>query len=282
MTIVTWGYLEMTTMNNENETPKPEIPPVEEPAEELDFEAPPPDEVPVEEEEAQAPPLEEPAIEEPAEPEPEPESRSRRFARLAFRWTLGVLIVFGLGFLTALLTLYQPATQNLDRAESQVADLEAEVSRLSPLEEANRSLQDELEQALANLDDAEDRIAELEAEVSRLTPLGEDNQRLQAELEDAELHVHILSAKADVAEAHLALIQESTADARVILNDTADTLEALVDMLASDQQEVVADMQERLELVLSEIGDDPFAARSDLEVLAVKLTQLENAFFTGP
>ncbi|MGD2157747.1 MAG: hypothetical protein PVG14_04915 [Anaerolineales bacterium] len=265
-------------MNNENETPAPEIPPVEEPAEELDVEMQPPEGIPAEEEEA--PLEEEPAFEEVAEPEPE--SRSQRFARLAFRWTLGVLVVFGLGFVTALLTLYQPATKNLDRTRSQVAELEAEVDRLSPLEEVNQSLQDELEQALADLDDAEGRVTELEAEVSRLTPLDEANQSLQAELEDAVLHVHILSAKTDVAEAHLALIKESPADARVILNETATTLEALVDMLASDQQAVVADMQERLELVLSEIGEDPFAAQSDLEVLAVKLTQLENAFFAGP
>jgi hypothetical protein len=59
-------------------------------------------------------------------------------------------------------------------------------------------------------------------------------------------------------------------------------LEILGDMLEPDQRKIVSDMQERLELVLDEVDDNPYAAESDLDVLARDLLELESALFTGP
>ncbi len=40
-------------------------------------------------------------------------------------------------------------------------------------------------------------------------------------------------------------------------------------------------MQSRLALALSGVEDDPFAAQSDLEVLANNLVKLENTYFVS-
>jgi hypothetical protein len=53
-------------------------------------------------------------------------------------------------------------------------------------------------------------------------------------------------------------------------------------MMEPDQRKIADDMQERLELALDEMEDNPYAAESDLDVLARGLLELENALFTEP
>jgi len=191
---------------------------------------------------------EEEAIEEKA---PKEESKARRFFRQALRWVLGVLIVFGLGYLTAIFALYRPTTQELSRASG---ELEA----------------------------ARDQIATLEARVEELKPLETKNEELLAAQDEYELHIAILNARLDVAMARLALVQGDIAKAQITLRNTDDTLAKIKTLLPEAQSDVVTAMEDRLELTLSEIEEDPYAAQSDLDVLATNLLQLEDSLFSSP
>jgi cytoskeletal protein RodZ len=191
-----------------------------------------------------------PTVEEIA-PESQPEGRARRFRKRALRWLLGFLIVFGLGALLAVYALYLPARERI------------------------RSSQDQLEAA-------NQKITELESRVDSLSGLETTNQELQAEIEATSLHVNILKARADIAAAQLSLAKDDPSKARLALSKTPNTLEILAGIIPPGQKEVVTDLQDRLKLAVSEIGENTFAADSDLNVLATGLMELENSYFTSP
>ena len=198
------------------------------------------------------PPEAEPAeeIDEIGAPVAEPETRGQRFLRLSIRWLAGILIPFGLGVIAVVYLLYRPTTEQLSLTR------------------------DELTQA-------EHRVAELEAEVDRLQSLEAENEALQEQLDQAQLHIQILSALSDVNAARLDLANDNLANARLDLTNTPETLERLGQLVEPEQQEAVEAMQDRLELALSEMERDAFAAQSDLRVLATNLVQLENTFFAN-
>lgn len=192
-----------------------------------------------------------PADHELAPPAAPPETRFQRFLRLSLRWLAGILVVFVLGFLAALLLLYRPETQ--------------EVLRLrDDLQESNQ------------------RVAQLEDEVARLEALRTENEALTGELEATNLHLQILRALVDVNAARAALAKDEPARARLHLANTPDTLQELERMVEQDQRGVVTAMRSRLELALDEMERDTFAADSDLGVIAMNLEQLENRYFTQP
>lgn len=184
-----------------------------------------------------------------------------RFTRLV-RWALVFLITFGFGALLVVFTLYIPARARWIQAEN----------------DKTRLQQDAKTQA----DETQARINDLQDEISRLSAFENQNKALQAELDQTKLHVAVLSARADVAVAHLALVQEDNAAANIALGKTAETLQQIEDMLPASQKQAVSDMQERLTLAVKGIKDSPYAATSDLDVLATSLLELENAFFAKP
>jgi hypothetical protein len=191
-----------------------------------------------------------------AEPEPPAEeSRARRALRRGIRWVAGLLLVFAFGALTVTLAFYLPNARNLSRAE-------AERNRA---EEQIEALQDE--------------IAGLEAE---LAAMDQASQQEADRLDEADLHVHILSALADVYSAEIALEQEDPDGARLALTNTPDTLEALANLVGAPERDGVLAMQQRIELALALLEDDPEAALSDLAVLATNLVKLENTYFISP
>jgi hypothetical protein len=194
--------------------------------------------------------IEQPEEEAPEEA-PKEESKARRFFRLALRWVLGVLIVYGLGYLTAIFALYRPTTQ-------------------------------ELGQTRGELEAARDQINSLEARVEELKPLEAENEELLAAQDEYELHIAILNARLDVAMARLALAQDDIAKAQITLRNTDETLAKIKTLFPEAQSEIVTAMEDRLELTLSEIEDDPYAAQSDLDVLATNLLQLEDSLFSSP
>jgi len=206
-------------------------------------------------------PIEEQTPTEPAEangPEVKPESRRARAGRAfrrGLRWLAFLLVIFGLGFLTAVFVLYLPAQQRLQQArqesETRVAEAKQEVSAL-------------------------------ETRVASFSGLEAANQKLEDQARLADLHVHILSARADISAALLALAEEDLPRASASLTKTGDTLASLEGMLEPEQQKLAQDMQERLELARREMGEDAFAARSDLGVLTNMLQELENAYFATP
>jgi hypothetical protein len=191
---------------------------------------------------------------EPSLPEEKPPSRRERFGksvRRLLRWLVVLLVVFGLGVLAAALLLYLPARDQLQQSEN---------SRGEALQQ----------------------IEALQTQVAGLSGLESANQNLQAEAEQALLHLYILSARADVSAAQLALAQRDQTRARMALSKTSQTLTDLGERLDPEQEKIVTDMQERLKLALSELNENAFAAQADLGVLANSLTELENAYFAAP
>jgi hypothetical protein len=164
---------------------------------------------------------------------------------------LGLLVVAGLGALAAIWFLYRPQADALARSQEQ-------------------------------LEQAQQKISDLESEIVRLNSLDNQNKALQADLENANQHIMILSALSQVNTARLALATEDPATARASLMNTSRTLNELANLAQPEQGEVLAAMQSRLELALEGIDNDAFAAQSDLGVLATNLERLENILISGP
>ena len=173
-----------------------------------------------------------------------PESGFKRFVRRLLRWTLGLLIVFGLGVLTAIFTLYLPANEKLRQANAALGQSKQQIAGLKALEG--------------------------------------DKQTLQAKLDTANLYVAMLSVLVDVTGARLALASNDPAEARVHLSDTAAKLENLGALLKAEQSKIAVSMQKRLENALKELESDQYAAQSDLNVLANNLVQLRIKYFAEP
>jgi len=191
-----------------------------------------------------------------------PESRSQRFLKLSIRWVIGVLIIFVLGFMSAVLLLYIPERDGRSQLEAEITQAE---TRIDTLESEIIQLENEIQDYL----DREDALVS-EAEA------------MQEELKTANLHILILSALADINAARVALANDDVAGARVHLTNTNETLETLKALVGTEQKDKVIAMQNRLALVIVEIDEDPSVAQSDLEVLANNLTMLENTFFAKP
>ncbi len=191
-----------------------------------------------------------------------PEARSTRLIKSSIRWIFGVLIVFALGFLSAVMLLYVPQ-------------------------------RDEKSQILSNLAIADEKVTSLENKIIVLENQIEDQKTKQTELESqvvelmeerksTDIHLLILSTSADINAARVALLTDDVANVSVHLANTKDTLEKLIGLVNREQADNVTAMINRLTLVLDEMEDDPTTALHDLEVLANNLTTLENALFVRP
>jgi len=180
-----------------------------------------------------------------------PPSRLNRITLRLLRLLLGILILMGLGAVLVIYTLYLPTRQKLIDSQEQV-------------------------------EQADQRVTELEGEVGGLSTFEEQNQDLLVELDKSRLQVAILSARADVSAAQLALALNNPAKARLALSKTPETLKKLESMLEPGKKKLAEDMQARLDLAVKEIGENAYAANSDLDVLATGLLELENAFFAKP
>ena len=176
-------------------------------------------------------------------------------AQLIFRriliWLVVIAIAFAGGFFVDSVLRYQP-----------------EMAKVAALTEEITSAQTE--------------ITNLEAEIERLGVFEEKNVSLTEEIADITTHITILSARAAVADATLALEQNRFADAKLALDKLGSTLEILKTRLNDDQVEVVDNMLQRHKLILIELEDDSYSAQTDMEVLAAKLNALENTLFASP
>lgn len=166
-------------------------------------------------------------------------------------WMVVIVIAFAGGFFVDAALRYQPE-------KAKVAQLSEEITS------------------------AEGEITSLEEEIDRLSVFEDQNVGLREEISDLTTHITILSARAAVADATLALEQNRLADAKLSLDKVGSTLETLKPMLNEDQAEVVENMLQRHELILIELEDDSFSAQTDMEVLAAKLNALENTLFASP
>ncbi|MCJ7718124.1 MAG: hypothetical protein MUO54_16605 [Anaerolineales bacterium] len=139
-----------------------------------------------------------------------------------------------------------------------------------------------VEQLTEDITSADEEISSLKSEIERLGVFEDQNVGLKEEISNITTHITILSARAAVADATLALEQNRLADAKLSLDKVGSTLEGLITMLNEDQAEVVDSMLQRHQLIVIELEDDSLSAQTDLEVLASKLNALENALFVSP
>ena len=238
--------------NLENE----QIPPAEEP-----------NESPKETPEYTAEPVEIfPETEQPAsdEAQPQPESRARRFARKLVRWTLGFLIVIGVGFLIAVFLIYQPKVQELKQAQANLTNIEATIAAQEAQILTLESQIDALNKQVESLNE-------------QIEGLKEEKQALLAEQGLHELQIVLLQTHANVLSAQIALFESNPARARILLKNASEQLAEFETMLPKDSPIEIAPLQARLELALNELDNAPETAIQDLNILAGDLLiTLEN------
>lgn len=203
---------------------------------------------------------------EPETEEPKKEGKVRRFFRRLFRWTLGILILLGLGFIAAIYALYRPELQN-------------NRDKVSEMQSLYETAQEQLTELETNY---QSQIADLQGQITSMSPMAEENEKLLAAQDDYLLQTAVLNVRLDVAYAQLGLANDDAPRAQIALSQTADTLAEIYDLLPENQQGVVTSMQQRLEFILEEIEEEPYAAQSDLDVLEKSLLELESALFGGP
>ncbi|MCJ7734209.1 MAG: hypothetical protein MUP11_06650 [Anaerolineales bacterium] len=186
-----------------------------------------------------------------AAPKKEKPSKARMIWRSILVWLVIVAISFAGGFFMDAAVRYQP----------------------------QKALVQVLNEDLAA---AGDEITGLESEVERLSLFEDQNITLAEEINQQKIHLTVLSARAAVADATLAVEQDRSADAKLALDKLGTTLGDLKSMLNADQAEVVENMIQRHTLILIEWENDSFSVQTDLEILASKLNTLENTLFAAP
>ena len=183
--------------------------------------------------------------------EPKPQKQPVGAFRRGFRWFLGLLIAVGLGALLVTLLYYIPLRQQLKESQAEV-------------------------------DQVKQQVVELEGNIERFSPLETENQDLQSELNQADLRIALLSARAEIVSAQLALAKEDPEAARLALKDAKDRLKDVERLLKPADKGQVTDLLSRLDLAVKGIGLNDYAAASDLDVLANGLLELENSYFPEP
>ena len=232
-------------MTINEETPQDEI---EQKITEAEIEAQIEAEEPVEETTAS---LETEVVESPEKPKKDKPSRARMVWRKILVWLVVIAIAFAGGFFFDTTFRYQP--------------------------------QKELVKVLkGDISDASDQIRSLEAEIDRLGEFEEDNIQLTEQVMEITTHITLISARAAVADASLAVEQDRQADAKLALDKVGSTLDDLKGMLNSDQAEVVENMIQRHNLIMIELAGDGFTVQTDLELLSSKLNTLEATLFASP
>jgi len=199
-----------------------------------------------------------------SEPPPEPveESRSKRFFRQALRVVLAFAIIIGIGAVLVIFLLYIPERQKSTQSSQNLA-------------QANQAI-DLMQSQIADLE------TELQNQQDRFDALLVENQELNSALDMVELQVVLLSVRTDIAKARLALAVSDSGQALLILTNTPKSFDKMGNLLPEGDDEIVANLRERLELVLGEIEHDAYAAESDLDVLDKVLLELENNYFAQP
>ena len=178
-------------------------------------------------------------------------SRARKVWRRILIWLVVIAIAFAGGFFLDSMLRYQPE-------------------------------QDRTAALRVDLDDAQTEIESLEADIEGLRAFEDENNTLSAKIDQLDIHLVILSLRASVADASLAIEQGRQADAKLALDKVGTTLDALIDLLNEDQAEIVENMVQRYQLVMIELENDGATVLTDLELLASKLMTLENTLFASP
>ncbi|MCS7248977.1 MAG: hypothetical protein NZ840_12165 [Anaerolineales bacterium] len=169
------------------------------------------------------------------------ESRLGRFLRQLVRWTLGVLILIGVGFVAALLLFYIPMRRE---AATRATELSA----------------------------AQTRIEELEGELAAKAQMEKLYQEALERLKRADFQNNLLRLQLEVASARIYLYQDQKELAGTAMRNAQSIFKALQTGATPAQRTALSEMEARLDLALSGLEKDLYAAQSDLDVLARRLS----------
>lgn len=184
--------------------------------------------------------------------EPKPGlSKARQVWRRILLWLVILAITFAGGFFFDSWMRYQPQKELVNALTEDVIALDA-------------------------------TIVDLEAEIDRIMKFEEENLAQAETIQNLTIHLTLLSARASVADAALAVEQDRTAEAKLALDKLGSTLETLKDLLSADQAEVVENMIQRHRLVMIELEEDSFSVQTDLELISSRLNTLEATLFASP
>ena len=216
------------------------------------------------ESEQPTPELEQSAAESsPVQAEKPEERRFQRILRTVLIALAAVIVVFFAGFLTDHLARYSPMkamlTENLTQTEDELSQANQTIS----------DLQSQIDNLTPQLTAANDRIATLE----------QDNENLQSDLDSANLHIELLTVLGELKTAHIEFKNDNIAGAKVALSSTAARLENLKPLVETADANLAANMQTRLDLILTGIDTDSATAEADLRLLAENLQSVETLLF---
>ena len=179
-----------------------------------------------------------------------PETRLGRGMRAAVRIAGVTVGLLALGFLAAVLLLWRPSQQTLERTQAQLTDTQAQ---LTQAQEQAASLETQLTTARADRDQAQSLAARSQTRAGVLKVLyAVTTARMALERRDGQM-------------AH-----KSLEDAQAQLNESLPSLQALS---PADAERIAS----RLDLARSELPRDPATAATDLEILDRWLLELEAA-----
>jgi hypothetical protein len=175
---------------------------------------------------------------------------SQGFGKRIVRWILWLLIVFGLGATAVMVFLYIPLQQKHGAAE---ANLTASAQKLS------------------------DNEKKIESLTAQMADLENKNKDMQSQLEQANLRLATINAKSDILAASLAVSNGDPVSARLSLEKATVDMQTLASLLKdSSLSEVLATIQQHLELVKSKINSDVKSAQPDLNMLIDNLSKLQD------
>jgi hypothetical protein len=216
------------------------------------------------------------------EPAKKEETKGQIFFRKFLRWAVGLLIVFGLGFIVAIFVLYNPTKSNLNQSLANLGSAEQSVNNLqdqvTALESQVASLTKERDGLSSTKQSLESQLDT--ANAALLTQQEAHQKELQDQQDAFDLRLTILTAREDVSKAQVALYDENPGLARIVITNISDSLDKIEALLSSEYQGAVQPLRDRLQIALDEIGTEPGNAIKDLDILAGDLLELEDALFT--
>jgi molecular chaperone GrpE (heat shock protein) len=181
-----------------------------------------------------------------------PETRFGRFMRSFTRVTGVIICLFGFGFLTAYLLLYQPRLNEMNQAREEV-----------------KAMTEKLNQAEGTLSAAQQYLNETNTKY----------EQASARLETEENHNAMLRLLAEVNNARAALASKDGASARLILQNTRKLLDGYLPVINAHSPEMAVSFDARLTLVQNEFSRDPETALADLKLMADNLLDLEKILY---
>lgn len=190
-------------------------------------------------------------------------SRFQRILRTALIALVAVIVVFLAGFLTDHFARYSPMkavlTENLTQTQDELSQVNQTIS----------DLQSQIDNLTTQLTAANDRIAALE----------QDKENMQSDLVSANLHIELLTVLGELKTAHIEFKNDNIAGAKVALSNTAARLENLNPLVETVDANLAANMQTRLDLILTGMDTDSATAQADLGLLTKNLQSVETLLF---